>query len=288
MTLIEPFLAGEALRVDIDESEPIDGVLIWWLGQSGFLLKGKSGRVLLDPYLSDSLTRKYAGTDKPHTRMTRLAISPDMLHDISVVTSSHNHTDHLDAETLTAILAMNPSAELLIPEANRAFVAERLQRHLDWPTGISDGQSITLDDMTFHGIPAAHNEIDRDENGRCRYLGYIVQMDGVTIYHSGDTLRYTGMAELLQSFRIDVALLPINGNRPERRVAGNLFGDEAARLAGECGARLVVPCHYNMFEFNTEPIDLFVETCRQIDQPYQVLRCGERLEVRPAFPSSAL
>ena len=45
--------------------------------------------------------------------------------------------------------------------------------------------------------------------------------------------------------------LPINGRAPERRVAGNLSGAEAARLAKSIGARLVIPCHYEMFEFNT-------------------------------------
>lgn len=280
MTLIEPFLADESLQADIEESRPIDGVLLWWLGQSGFLVKGRSGRVLLDPYLSDTLTRKYAETDNPHVRMTRLAISPRELRHISVVTSSHNHTDHLDAETLAAIFSGNPSAGFLIPEANRAFVAERLHCHRNWPLGLADGQCIMINGIKFHGIPAAHNEIDRNELGQCRYLGYVVELDGVTIYHSGDTLRYQGMAELLRPFEIDVALLPINGHRPERRVAGNLFGDEAAQLARECAARLVVPCHYDTFEFNTEPVDLFVETCTQLGQPYQVLRCGEKLEIR--------
>ena len=43
---------------------------LWWLGQSGFLLQWKGKRILIDPYLSDSLTKKYAATDKPHTRMS--------------------------------------------------------------------------------------------------------------------------------------------------------------------------------------------------------------------------
>ena len=109
-----------------------------------------------------------------------------------------------------------------------------------------------------------------------------MQLGGITIYHSGDTLRYPEMAELLRPFAVDVALLPINGNRPERRVAGNLFGDEAAQLAHDIGARLVIPCHYDMFEFNTESPDLFVETCRKLGQPYRVLACGERLAIDPA------
>ncbi len=279
MTLIEPFCSGSALQSDIDNADPGDGLLIWWLGQSGFLLKSRSGRVLFDPYLSDSLTKKYADTDKPHVRMTRQAITPRALHSIDVVTSSHNHTDHLDAETLIGVFESNPATEFIIPEANRDFVAERLDCELSWPSGLSDGDSIRCGNIKLHAVPAAHNEIDRDALGRCRYLGYIVQLDGFNVYHSGDTLYYPGMAELLLPFAIDVALLPINGDRPERHVAGNLFGDEAAKLAKEIGARLVIPCHYDMFEFNTESPDLFIEACERLDQKHRVLKCGERFSM---------
>jgi L-ascorbate metabolism protein UlaG (beta-lactamase superfamily) len=279
--LIEPACCGDALQKDIEDAQPGDGLSLWWLGQSGFLLKSANRRVLLDPYLSDSLTTKYANTDKPHVRMTRLAIGPRNLIAIDVVTSSHNHTDHLDGETLKGVFATNPNAAFIIPEANRSFVAERLDCHRDWPIGLSDGESVTTKDIVIHAVPAAHNEIDRDEHGRCRYLGYVVQMNGVSVYHSGDTLHYPGMAELLKPFGVDIALLPINGNRPERRVAGNLFGDEAARLAKEIGARLVIPCHYDMFAFNTETPDLFIETCQQIEQDFRVLQCGEQLQLEP-------
>jgi L-ascorbate metabolism protein UlaG (beta-lactamase superfamily) len=78
---------------------------------------------------------------------------------------------------------------------------------------------------------------------------------------------------------IDVALLPINGRAPERRVAGNLTGEEAAALAHEIGARTAVPMHFEMFEFNTEPPDAFAAACERLGQPYRVLRAGERLTV---------
>jgi L-ascorbate metabolism protein UlaG (beta-lactamase superfamily) len=277
--LIEPLCSGRELQSDIDNADPGDGLLLWWLSQSGFLLKSRSGRVLLDPYLSESLTKKYADTEKAHVRMTRMAIAPQDLHSIDVVTCSHNHTDHLDAETLTGVFQSNPSTTFIIPEANRQLVVERLGCDPHWPRGLSDGESTACGDIVIHAVPAAHNEIDRDDQGRCRYLGYIVQTDGFSIYHSGDTLYYPGMAELLRPFAVDVALLPINGNRPERRVAGNLFGDEAAKLAKEIGARLVVPCHYDMFAFNTESPELFVETCARLNQNYLVLQSGERLSI---------
>jgi L-ascorbate metabolism protein UlaG (beta-lactamase superfamily) len=84
------------------------------------------------------------------------------------------------------------------------------------------------------------------------------------------------MAEALRQCEIDVALLPINGAAPERRVAGNLDGAEAATLAHNIGARIVIPCHFEMFEFNTASPDEFVATCRRLGQRQHVMRAGER------------
>ena len=78
---------------------------------------------------------------------------------------------------------------------------------------------------------------------------------------------------------IDLALHPINGNKPERRVAGNLFGDEAAQLAKDIGAGLVLPHHYDLFEFNTASPELFVHTCESLGQPYRVPKLGERVDI---------
>ena len=64
-------------------------------------------------------------------------------------------------------------------------------------------------------------------------------------------------------------------------MAGNLWGDEAAAVAHEIGARLAVPMHFELFVFNTEPPDAFVEACERLGQPYRVLRAGERLSVTP-------
>ena len=115
------------------------GFQLWWLGQSGFLLQWKGKRVLIDPYLSDSLTKKYAATDKPHTRMSERVIDPRLLKNIRIVSSSHNHTDHLDAETLIPVLENNPGLTFIIPEANRDFVAERVNCDKDFPVGVNDG-----------------------------------------------------------------------------------------------------------------------------------------------------
>jgi len=73
-----------------------------------------------------------------------------------------------------------------------------------------------------------------------------------------------------------VALLPINGRAPERRVPGNLFGREAAQLARDIEAKVVIPCHFEMFEFNTASPNEFIHQCQTLGQLFKVLRCGEQ------------
>jgi L-ascorbate metabolism protein UlaG (beta-lactamase superfamily) len=277
--VIQPAQSYAALLADIRAGDRRDrGFRLWWLGQSGFLLQWQGIHVLLDPYLSDSLTRKYDQTDKPHVRMTELVIDPAELSFVDVATASHNHTDHLDAETLGPILVRNPALKLVIPEANRTFVADRLKVDPAMPIGLDDGGTIELLGIRFSGVASAHEAVERDEQGRVKALGYVLQFGDWSIYHSGDTLRYDGMAEKLRPLAVDVALLPINGRAPERRVAGNLSGPEAAQLAHDIGAKLTIPCHFDMFEFNTASPNAFVDTCRRLGQPFRVLRCGERCD----------
>lgn len=276
MHLIPAIKKQEALIAEMDSKlNDEKNLYLWWLGQSGFLIQYNRKRILLDPYLSDSLTKKYADTDKPHIRMSELVVDPSLLKNISVVTSSHNHTDHLDAETLIPVLKNNTGIQFLIPEANRNFVAERVHCKTDFPIGLNDGQSVTLDGITFHGIPAKHNEIERDEKGCCKFMGYVVEFGNYKIYHSGDTLWFDDMVDLLKPFDADIAILPINGNKPERKVAGNLNCKGAIKLSKAIGVKLVIPCHYNMFTFNTADVNEFIEEAENTGQAYKVLQGGE-------------
>jgi L-ascorbate metabolism protein UlaG (beta-lactamase superfamily) len=269
--VIVPYQQDDALLLDVGAADVRDEhVRLWWLGQSGFLVQFDGAHLLFDPYLSDSLTIKYATTDKPHVRMTERVIDPARLDFIDVVTSSHTHTDHLDAETLGPLRHANPGVALVIPEVNRVFVADRLGVDPDWPVGVSIGEQVEVGPFRIEAVPAAHEALDP------QYVGYVVRCGAWTLYHSGDTVRYDGMADVLRPHAIDVALLPINGRAPERRVAGNLDAHEAALLGHDIGARAVIPCHYEMFTFNTADPAAFVAACQACGQRGDVLRCGEQ------------
>jgi L-ascorbate metabolism protein UlaG (beta-lactamase superfamily) len=280
--MIKPIQQEEDFLEDVRRArEEPTRLHLWWLGQSGFLVQWQGRHLLFDPYLSDSLTHKYAATDKPHVRMTERVVAPERLDFIDVVTSSHNHTDHLDRDTLVPLLKANPRLELIIPEANREFVVNRLEIPVEQPRGLNAGESVSAAGFKIHAVPAAHNEVEKDQGGRHKFLGYVVEAGPMTIYHSGDTLRYEGMEDWLCRRPIDIALLPINGDRPERRVAGNLDGRQAATLAKDIGAGVVIPCHFDMFEFNTASPDEFIATAQSLHQPHRVLRCGERWSMNP-------
>jgi L-ascorbate metabolism protein UlaG (beta-lactamase superfamily) len=266
------FLAG-VQRTRADRSGKLR---LWWLGQSGFLVQWAGRHLLMDPYLSDSLTKKYADTQKPHVRMTERVVAPERLGFVDLITSSHNHTDHLDAETLLPLLAAaRHDVAILVPAANGAFAAKRLNLDPGQLLTIDAGQSVESKGFDITAVAAAHDKMETDEQGRFLYLGYIVRAGPWTIYHSGDTVVYPGLDAVVRPHKVDVALLPINGR------VGNMNGLDAARLARMIDAGLVIPCHYEMFEFNTASPESFVAECDQLGQPYRVMRAGEGLTLPP-------
>jgi L-ascorbate metabolism protein UlaG (beta-lactamase superfamily) len=221
--------------------------------------------LLLDPYLSDSLTEKYERTPTPHVRMTRRVVEPARLGFVDVVTSSHGHTDHLDPVTLQAL---QPRA-LVCPAALRDLASERAGVV---PHVIEVDETVEVAGFRFTAVRADH-----DVPGGA--VGFVVECGRWKVYHSGDTTAYAGLDQRLRPFALDIALLPINGQ------LGNMDGAEAARVAKEAGARLAIPCHYDMFEFNTAAPDDFVVTCASLGQPYRVLRAAERLTISAQAPA---
>jgi L-ascorbate metabolism protein UlaG (beta-lactamase superfamily) len=281
-TLIEPVKQGAQLISEIASSEPRPGSLfVWWLGQSGFLFKSRTGLLAIDLYLSEHLTQKYAATDRPHVRMTRAPLRGSDLGSVDLVLASHRHSDHLDPGTVPAILA-HSQAVLVLPEAVRAH-AEGLALPADRLVGLDAGDLVMRAGFRVRAIPSAHEQLETDENGRHRCLGYIIESEGLRLYHSGDTLAYDGLAARLAADRFDVLFLPINGRDPARGVPGNMTAGEAVELAAWVRPRFVVPHHYDMFTFNTVPVAEFVKLAKGLPEGVvpRVLRSGERWEITP-------
>jgi L-ascorbate 6-phosphate lactonase len=130
-------------------------------------------------------------------------------------------------------------------------------------------------------IPSAHEELDTDIHNRHLFLGFVIEVGGLRLYHSGDGLAYDGLAAAIGPGPIDVMFLPINGRDPARGVPGNMSAAEAVDLANRVRPRFVVPHHYDMFAFNTVPVAVFEAEARRLGPGVipRVLRCGELWEV---------
>lgn len=231
----------------------------YWLGQAGFLLDSATARVVIDPYLSDSLALKYQGTRFPHHRMMPPPTIAEDLKDVDWVLSTHRHTDHLDPGTLPVLAEANPHCRFLLPKSaadtalKRGVPAGRMTvcdsgDHMLLP--VREGE----ENLKLSVVPAAHEDREYDEEGHDLYLGYIVEIGGCKAYHSGDTIPFPELDEALSGFDIDLAFLPVNGRDEERRkngVPGNLTLDEAVDLALRQDISFAIGHHFDMFSFNT-------------------------------------
>lgn len=279
--MIEPILSDEALLADITSAgQERDGVHVWWLGQSGYLLMRRGESLLIDPYLSDTLTAKYADTAMPHVRISRRVVDPSRLGFVSAVLSTHGHTDHLDPATLQSVArhAERPPIAVVVAAATEELARTRLGSVPAQVMPVDAGGRVEIGPFVAHAVPARHGEPLVDEQGRHTCLGYVIGVGGVRVYHSGDTLPHPPAIDALRGLgqAVDVALVPINGK------LNNLDGQQAAELAAAVGAGLAVPCHYDLFAFNTaDPEAMFLPACRRLGQSARVLRLGERLTVVP-------
>lgn len=263
--IVRPLADGPGLRYLTQPATPSWDIRFWWLGQAGFALEHAGRRILLDPYLSDSLATKYAGTVFPHIRLHPVPVDPSEIQGVRAVLHSHAHTDHLDPATVQALLTRN-SPLFIAPRARSRIALDR-----NVPAGsftpVTAGDRVELaTDITVTAVPAAHETLETDEHGDSVFLGYVIDIAGVRIYHSGDCIPYEGQAQLLREHCVDLALLPINGRDSHRLtngVPGNFTVGEAISLCRTAGMPAMVGHHFGLFDFNTiSPDDAVAEFAR--------------------------
>lgn len=276
--LIRPVLCGPDLLAEIASTRPEpDELAVWWLGQSGFAIKSRTGLLVIDPYLSEHLTTKYASTPRPHIRMTESPLRGHELPGVNLVLASHKHSDHMDPGTLPDLMRVNPSATLIVP-CSQFEHARSLGIVHDQIIAMEAGDLHAQSGFLIRAIPSAHETLDIDADGRHLYFGYVIEADGLRLYHSGDTIVYDDLPGWLGPEPFDVLFLPINGRDPARGVPGNMSAAEAVDLAARIRPRFVVPHHYDMFTFNTVPVSDFTREAARLPDGVEpkILRCGER------------
>lgn len=218
-----------ALQQDVANTVvPHGQVALWWLGQSSFCIKLGRTVLYIDPYYREA------------DIFQEMPLRPDEMTGAALICCTHDHADHFHPETLSGAAAASPDARIVIPEycRERASVLDFDSKRI---------QSMRGDDtfehagVTVHALPSAHQKLEYDESLGYRYLGYVIQGNGITFYHPGDTQPYAGWDARLRRFALDIAFLPINGG-------DNLFYQQAVYFCAIHRPRLAVPIHYGLFD----------------------------------------
>jgi L-ascorbate 6-phosphate lactonase len=239
---------------------PQGQLALWSLGQAGFAIKGGSTIAYIDPYLSDSI----AEMGGPRRRFP-VPLDPAAVTHAQVVFATHEHADHVDLATLGPLMAASPRAPLVTSPQGRdlALQADIAPNRIVTPRL---GERAELAGLAYTATPAAHYAYEVDDGGHARWMGFLIECNGVTLYHAGDTIIFPELLAALDGQAIDIALLPFNGRdffREEHGIIGNLWPREVAALANRLKPRVLLGIHNDLFDTNrVNPGMLFNELDR--------------------------
>src|SRR3954454_4643402 len=230
---------------------PHGHLAVWALGQQGYLFKGGEHIIIIDPYLSENVA-DITG-DPSFGRQVPVVVQPSALTMVELALATHAHADHCDPKTLVPLMQAARQARVITSYTGKDLLIENgvAADRIEVPTigeAVEHGEGLTIT-----AIPSAHYGFEPDAAGNPSFLGFIIQINGVTLYHSGDSIIYDGLVDRLQKYELDLVCLPINGRdwfREQQDLVGNMDYREAANLAATVGAKVLLPGHNDMFAGN--------------------------------------
>jgi L-ascorbate 6-phosphate lactonase len=238
-------------------------VVVTWLGQASFRFDTGGKRILVDPFFAEHEARLY-----PPLSVDEHGADVDWL----LVT--HPHIDHLDPYSLREVAARSPDLTIVAPAGCEDEVREAAPGAAF--AGVDRGDELELPGAgavtvvpAIHGMTVADGYPDDP-----RFVGYVLELGGTTLYHAGDTIVTDALCAALAPLTIDVALLPVNGRtyyRERDELVGNMGTRDAVAPATEIGASILVPYHWDLFRGNTEWPGRVVDDAVEAEAPLHVL-----------------
>lgn len=199
---------------------------ITWIGQAGLLIETGGKKIMVDPYLSDSV-------EKINPKNWRRAAVDESLfeEDIDMIVITHDHLDHLDPQTLERFLEKDKALTVLAPYNAWQQVRKNGKNHNY--VMFNRGTIWTQDGITFTAVKAEHSDLTA--------IGFIIEDDEFKVYVTGDTLYNKDIFPELPK-NLDAVFLPING------VGNNMNIYDAKQFAEMTGAKKAIPIHWGMFD----------------------------------------
>lgn len=286
--MIVPLQKDEDFVEDFHSADKVTGAIhVWWMGQSGFLIKWNGFGLLIDPYLSDSITRANRGTDTPYNRVSERVVDPLKLSGVDFVLCTSLRPDRFDTETILPLLAANPNLKIILPAGSKPRAIEALGAADPAIITVNAGAHDTVPPFDFHGIDAATPKIRRDEYGNSIDLGFVIIFGPFSVYVSGETTWHTHLIKQIRRWPINLALLPINGEEKTGERGDTLNGFEAAALAKSISTNIVMPAHFDLFDTGNVSSEEFTSCCERLGQRNRILELGQRMTMGPVTDPSS-
>lgn len=227
---------------------------VTWIGHATMLVRLAGKNVIFDPNFSERASPvSFAGPK----RIVALPIDIPELPRIDVVMISHNHYDHLDADSVQRLAASPHGSPLfLVPKGLAAWFKERgitRVNEYDWWEEMREGPLR----ITF--VPVQHwSRRGLSDTNQSLWGGWIVEGEGLRIIHTGDTGYSPDFKDIGQRLGpFDMAFIPIGAYAP-RWFMKIMHVDvpEAVQIRADLRAERAIGMHWGTFEtLADEPLD---------------------------------
>ena len=255
-------------------------IALFFLGGVGFIIKYRDKYIMIDGYLSDYVDKNCCSKLVQWVRNYPAPIKPQELDFIDYVFCTHSHYDHADPETLSNMAKINNKALYFVTKPiDDTIESYGIPREKIIAMQTDEAYDIT-DFIKATAIPAAHEEIHKASDGNCLEVGFILDLGGKKIFHSGDCCPYEGLEERIKN--CEVLILPVNGRDQHRTQVLDIIGcfdaREAAIIAKNVGARLLLPVHIGLYDVNTASVSQVVDCIKSVSpyQPFHLFAPGEK------------
>lgn len=227
---------------------------VTWIGHATMLVRLAGANVLFDPVFTERVSPvSFAGPK----RIVPLPIDIPQLPRIDVVMISHNHYDHLDADSVVRLAAMpQGSPRFLVPKGLKAWFAElgiaRVDE-FDW------WQDVRIGELRFTFVPVQHwSKRTLTDANRTLWGGWVVDGGGLRLIHTGDTGYSKDFIDIGQRLGpFDMAFIPIGSYAPRWFMkVMHVDVPEAVQVRADLRAERAIGMHWGTFEaLADEPLD---------------------------------
>lgn len=236
-----------------------------WLGHSSALWQVAGLNVLTDPHLGERASPvSFAGP----RRLTPAPLRVDQLPRIDIVLISHNHYDHLDADTVRALAAQPGGPPLfLVPLGVEKWLADEgitHTRRMDWWDRFDTAGP--AGSVSVHFVPAHHWSSRTPWDRRATlWGGFVVQVSApggpFSLYYAGDTGYAPDFAEIGRRFGgFDIAMIPVGCYLPRWFMQNqHVNEEEAVKIHQDVKSRQSIGVHWGTFRLCDDPIDAPVD-----------------------------